>query len=274
MKKHSIIISALLISILGFSQGIKFEQGTWKEVLEKARQINKPIFLNVYKPWSVPCKRMNNEVFPLAEVGNVYNVNFSCYQLDAEKVEGIEIAKKYNIEMYPTYLFINENEKSFFHVAGAKETKEFIELSKSAFFAMNDTIPITAWEKGYHEKKNDTNDASVSLILTYGDETFLLTGDLPGTEETKLLQSSLPKNVTVYKAGHHGSKYSSSEPLLSYIHPEYAVISAGKDNKYGHPNPEALERLKKYSKEIISTIDRGTISFMADGRMMEVVTER
>ena len=109
MKKHSIIISALLISILGFSQGIRFEHGSWKEVLEKARQTNKPIFLNVYKSWSVPCKKMNNEVFPLAEVGNVYNANFICYQLDAEKGEGMEIAKKYNIDMYPSYLFINKD---------------------------------------------------------------------------------------------------------------------------------------------------------------------
>lgn len=155
MKKHSIIISALLFSVLGFSQGIKFEHGSWKEVLEKARQINKPIFLNVYKSWSVPCKKMNNEVFPLAEVGNVYNANFICYQLDAEKGEGMEIAKKYNIWLYPTYLFISGDEKSVFNTAGVKEIKDFIALSTSASFAMNDTIPITAWEKEYIEKKND-----------------------------------------------------------------------------------------------------------------------
>ncbi len=129
-------------------------------------------------------------------------------------------------------------------------------------------------DKNYREKKNNTNDASVSMVVTYGDESFLLTGDLPGTEEPKLLQQDLPKNVTVYKAGHHGSKYSSGEQLLSYIHPEYAVISAGKDNRYGHPNSETLERLQKYSKEIISTIDRGTISFVTDGRMMEVETSK
>ena len=162
MKRHSIIISALLFSVLGFSQGIKFEQGSWKEVLEKARQINKPIFLNVYKSWSVPCKRMNNEVFPLVEVGKVYNANFICYQLDAEKGEGIEIAKKYNIEVYPTYLFINGNEKSFFNSVGTMDTKDFIALSTSALFAMNDTIPITVWEKEYLEKKNDT-----TFILAY-----------------------------------------------------------------------------------------------------------
>lgn len=126
----------------------------------------------------------------------------------------------------------------------------------------------------YRGKKSDTNDASVSMVITYGDESFLLTGDLPSNDESKLITESLPKNITVYKVGHHGSKYSSGEHLLSYIKPEYAVVSAGKDNKYGHPNPEAIERLQKYSQEIISTIDKGTISFITDGRMIEVETSK
>lgn len=126
----------------------------------------------------------------------------------------------------------------------------------------------------YHEKKNDTNDASVSMVIIYGDQSFLLTGDLPTTEESKLLTEKLPHNVTVYKVGHHGSKYSSGEQLLSYIKPEYSVISAGKNNRYGHPNPEALDRLGKYTKEIISTIDRGTITFSTDGRNIELETTK
>ena len=126
----------------------------------------------------------------------------------------------------------------------------------------------------YVGKKSDTNDASVSMVITYGDESFLLTGDLPSKEESKLLNEDLPKHITVYKVGHHGSKYSSGEQLLTYIKPEYAVVSAGKDNKYGHPNIETIDRLQKYAQEILSTIDRGTISFIADGRMMEVETTR
>ncbi len=126
----------------------------------------------------------------------------------------------------------------------------------------------------YVVKKNDTNDASVSVEVIYGDESFLLTGDLPSTEEQKLISGGLTKNITVYKAGHHGSKYSSGEQLLTYIKPEYVIISAGKNNRYGHPNIEAIERLQKYSKEILSTIDRGTISFLTDGRMVEVKTEK
>lgn len=132
--------------------------------------------------------------------------------------------------------------------------------------------------KNYKGNESDTNDASVSVVLTYKNISFLLTGDLPSTREGMLIEKSnqehLPQKVTVYKAGHHGSNTSSGELLLSYIKPEYAIISAGKDNKYGHPNPETLLRLGKYSKEILSTIDRGTISFITDGRVMEVETEK
>jgi competence protein ComEC len=122
--------------------------------------------------------------------------------------------------------------------------------------------------------KTETNDASVSVVIQYGTQSFLLTGDLTTKYEPQLIGATLSKNVTVYKAGHHGSKTSSGEQLLTYIRPEYAVISAGKDNKYGHPNPEAFARLEKYSKEILTTIDRGTISFVTDGRTIAVETER
>jgi beta-lactamase superfamily II metal-dependent hydrolase len=130
-------------------------------------------------------------------------------------------------------------------------------------------------DKNYVAKKNDTNDSSVSVLITYGEQSFLLTGDLPIARENKLFSSgTLSKNITVYKAGHHGSKTSSGDQLLSYIRPEYAVISAGENNRYGHPHRETIERLQKYSKEIISTIDRGTISFVTDGRTLEVETSR
>ncbi len=121
---------------------------------------------------------------------------------------------------------------------------------------------------------SETNDASVSVLLTYGEESVLLTGDLPSTHEGDLLGKSLPRKITIYKAGHHGSKYSSSEQLLSYMKPEYTVISAGKDNSYGHPNQEALTRIQMYSKEILSTIDKGTISFFLDGESLSVTTEK
>lgn len=121
----------------------------------------------------------------------------------------------------------------------------------------------------------DTNESSVSTLVQYGEHSFLLTGDLPMKREASLISDSrMSKGLIVYKAGHHGSKTSSGEALLSYIRPEYAVISAGEDNRYGHPHKEVIARLEKYSKEIISTMERGTITFISDGRLLEYRTEK
>ena len=156
MKKQLLIISALLLlSLSAFSQGIEFEHGTWKEVLAKAQQTKKPIFIDVYTSWCGPCKKMSKDIFPLSEVGKVYNTNFICYQVDAEKGEGIEIAKRYNVNAYPTYLFIKGDGKLFYNTIGAMEAKDFIEVSTKGLAEMNDSKPIAAWDKEYAEKKGD-----------------------------------------------------------------------------------------------------------------------
>lgn len=155
MKKQLLIIIVLFFSVLGFSQGIAFEHGTWKEVLEKAKQTNKPIFIDVYTSWCGPCKKMSKDIFPLAEVGKVYNANFVCYQIDAEKGEGIEIAKKYEVMSYPTYLFIKADGTLFSRSVGSMDAEKFIAVSNTALADMKDPRPLSDWEKEYAEKKND-----------------------------------------------------------------------------------------------------------------------
>jgi len=155
MKKQLFIVSALFLSMFGFSQGIAFEHGTWKEVLEKSKQTGKPIFVDVYTSWCGPCKRMSKEIFPLAEVGKVYNTHFICYQVDAEKGDGIEIAKKYIVEAYPTFLFIKADESLFSRSSGSMDAKSFIEIVNTTLADMNDPKPLVEWEKEYPLKKND-----------------------------------------------------------------------------------------------------------------------
>jgi Highly conserved protein containing a thioredoxin domain len=155
MKSKLLIISLLFFPVFGFSQGIAFEHGTWKEVLEKAKQTNKPIFIDVLTSWCGPCKKMSKEIFPLVEVGKVYNANFVCYQIDAEKGEGIAIAKKYEVTSYPTYLFIKSDGTLFSRSIGSMEAEKFIAVSKTAIDDMNDPKPLSEWEKEYNVKKND-----------------------------------------------------------------------------------------------------------------------
>ncbi len=155
MKKHLIIIPALLFSILGFSQGIEFEHGTWKEVLEKAQQTNKPIFVDFYAQWCSPCRMMDKDIFPLEEVGKVFNANFVCYKVDSENGEGINLAKQYEVRFIPSYLFLRPDGSQFYRNSGSMNAKRFIAESGKALALMSDPKPINIWDKEYADKKND-----------------------------------------------------------------------------------------------------------------------
>lgn len=117
----------------------------------------------------------------------------------------------------------------------------------------------------------ETNDASIVAKLVYGETSFLLTGDSPIKAENILLKfDPTLLDSDVLKAGHHGSRTSSSASYVAAVSPSYAVISAGKGNSYGHPHQEVLEILKKAGTEILSTIEKGTIRFESDGATLKL----
>ena len=117
----------------------------------------------------------------------------------------------------------------------------------------------------------ETNSASIVARLVYGDKSFLLTGDSPTKIENVLLNldSSL-LDSDVLKAGHHGSRTSTSLGYAEAVSPEYAVISAGKGNSYGHPHQEVLDILEKLGAKIFSTAESGTIKFETDGKTLKL----
>jgi competence protein ComEC len=113
----------------------------------------------------------------------------------------------------------------------------------------------------------EPNAGSVIVRLVYGDIAFLLTGDAPQAIEKYLVSlygSSLSANVL--KAGHHGSKTSSADVFMSAVGTTYAVISRGCDNSYGHPHREVLDTLAQFDVLVLDTCERGTITFVSDGR--------
>lgn len=117
----------------------------------------------------------------------------------------------------------------------------------------------------------DTNDASIIAKLVYGNTSFLFTGDSPEKME-KYMASIAPESldVDVLKLGHHGSKTSNSETLLGFSTPEYAVVSVGADNRYGHPNKEVLERLADFEIPVLRTDELGTIKFQSNGENITI----
>ena len=112
----------------------------------------------------------------------------------------------------------------------------------------------------------ETNTASIVAKLVYGNNSFLLTGDSPIAIENYLsMIDGQNLKSDVLKAGHHGSRTSTSESFVSFVSPEYSVISAGKNNQYGHPHKEVLDILEKIKSVILKTYENGTISFSSDG---------
>ncbi|WP_029296916.1 thioredoxin family protein [Chryseobacterium hispalense] len=131
MKKLS-IFSALFIGALAFAQGIKFEDTNFSTILAKAKKENKLIFIDAYASWCGPCKLMVKNVFPQKAVGDYYNSHFVNAKIDMEKGEGIELAKKYNVKAFPTYLFVDGNGEVVHRTLGYVEENDFIQFAKDA----------------------------------------------------------------------------------------------------------------------------------------------
>lgn len=113
----------------------------------------------------------------------------------------------------------------------------------------------------------ETNTGSIILRVVYGETEFMLTGDSPKSIERYLVgKDGGNLESDVLKAGHHGSKTSSSEEFVSTVNPEYVVISAGKDSQYGHPHKEVIDLFEKSNIKILSTAESSTIIFISDGK--------
>lgn len=132
MKK--IFTAFLLCSyLLSFSQeSINFQNTTFKEILAKAKAEKKLVFLDAYASWCGPCKLMERNVFPLPAVRDFYNANFINAHFDMEVGEGIEIAKKYGVRSYPSYLFLNGDGELVMQNYGYMGEKDFIAIGKEA----------------------------------------------------------------------------------------------------------------------------------------------
>lgn len=127
-------------------------------------------------------------------------------------------------------------------------------------------------EKG--DMNTEPNEYSIVLKVSYGNFSALLTGDIEGNGERELTESLTEEpaggRITVLKAAHHGSKYSTPETFLESERPVYAVISCGKKNSYGHPHKELLERLENCGAETLITWESGAVSFCTDGKRVRV----
>lgn len=131
MKPAKIIASLLFgLCTLPTVAQTDFRHISFDEALQAAKKENKLVFIDFYTDWCGPCKRMAREVFPQKEVGKYFNSKFVCLKLDAEK-EGADLAKKYNVKAYPTYVVLDADGKQRMEASGAMGAEEFMDKIES-----------------------------------------------------------------------------------------------------------------------------------------------
>ena len=191
---------------------------------------------------------------------------------DQDHIGGIpEVLKNYTVGEYisngatsstGTSLELQNDLKEFSVKKEIAIAGEIIDLGGGAFLKI--LYPVSA------PKGTDTNEYSIIAKLYYGDSTFLFTGDAPTDVEQYLAKTDGKElKSDVLKVAHHGSRNSLSPEFLSAVAPEYSVISAGKDNRYGHPHQEILDFLNSIQSQILITFNLGDIYFVSDGQTIQ-----
>ena len=135
-----------------YAQGIQFQNASWEEILKKASDEKKIIFVDAYAVWCGPCKMMDKNVFSDPEVGEYFNKNFINAKIDMEKGEGISLAQRYEVRAYPTFLFVNGEGDLVHRAVGYLASDDFIDVASVA----NDPAKnLGALEKRYEKGDRD-----------------------------------------------------------------------------------------------------------------------
>ena len=190
---------------------------------------------------------------------------------DADHVSGlVEVFERYQVEQLMTDGSDYGETAVYDAVLEAATAEEAV--VKTAVVGeriiIEDGVTLQILHPNDSRNEENRNENSVAMRLTYGDFAYLFTGDAEVFAERTMLQTGLPLQATVFKAGHHGSRTSSTLPFLEAVQPRIMIVSAGADNRFGHPHPELLERARQVGASILRTDQLGTIELITDGHQM------
>lgn len=133
-----------------------------------------------------------------------------------------------------------------------------------------DNVEFTFLYPFWEMNKLEGNKASSVIKLKYKDFTILFTGDVEKDGEEAMLLKGTNVKANILKVAHHGSNTSSTEDFIKNVNPQIAIISAGKDNKFGHPKQEVLDTLKKNNIKVLRTDEKGAISIYTNGENINI----
>lgn len=184
---------------------------------------------------------------------------------DSDHIGGAPvIITKFNIKkvFVSNYEKDNKTYQKLIQALDDKKLKYITPEVGAKYYLSTAVITILAPNKEY----DNPNDSSVSLIIQNGNNKFLFSGDAGEDAEEDILDNGIDISADVYHAGHHGSRTSSSKDFIKAIAPDYAVISCGEGNSYGHPHAETLNTLRTNGVKVYRTDEQGSIIAKTDGK--------
>lgn len=186
------------------SSGIEFFHGSWSEAIERAKSERRLIFIDFYTDWCGPCLNMAEEVFILPSVYSYYNSTFLNLKIDAEKGEGIEIAKKYGVNLFPTYLYIDPITQEAVHKSSSRQSaQQFIYTGQSALIPHRRSFYL---ESNYPDRDSDPK--FLSEYIEYNSsiykqekvaEAFAKLYKLEGSLKSEIVWDIFEKHITGLK---------------------------------------------------------------------------
>ncbi|HEY0964695.1 MAG TPA: ComEC/Rec2 family competence protein [Candidatus Paceibacterota bacterium] len=190
---------------------------------------------------------------------------------DADHIGGlIDVLKRYDVQT----ILQTENKNdtpvaAAYAAATSREQAELITADAGQMIQLGASTTLQVFSPAGDETNWESNTSSIVMRVVYGSTSFMLTGDAPSEIEDYLVDSyGSQLDSTVLKLGHHGSKTSTSQKFLDTVTPQYAVVSAAVDNRYGHPHQEVMQRVFGRKVQTVHTGTDGTVTFYSDGAVV------
>lgn len=187
---------------------------------------------------------------------------------DLDHIGGlVDVLERYDVSMLITTENTGETTAAAaYQEAVVAEGTKIVYARAGQTLQLGSSTVVTILSPARDPSMLESNTASIVLQVRYGETEFMLTGDAPKSIEDYLVtQYGEQLESEVLKLGHHGSDTSTSELFLDAVDPDWAVASAGADNRYGHPHQAVLARTQESGAETLSTSLSGSITFHSDG---------
>jgi len=192
---------------------------------------------------------------------------------DEDHVGGLpDVLKRFNVEFFfePGVIHDTNTYKELLRIVSVKDIKHIL-ARRGMKIDLGDGVVVDILFPDRDVSNIESNAGSVVLRIRYGETEVMLTGDSPQAIEKYLVSLDGARlQSDVLKVGHHGSKTSSADIFLAAVLPSFAVVSAGRDNRYGHPHTEVLEALTEVNARVLSTYKDETIIFTSNGETVRV----